>query len=158
MLGVNLEQEQVTTEVGRVLPVKTLSDLTEELEDEETFFEMGFGPVTLKIRMLLENFSCYRSERFDLIAMGPRWAEGDYRVASFLFEFIIPSIGENYKNILIDSPAGLEHLNRRVVSRVNDLFTTSAIDTLIAALAIEYDCSLLHRDSHFDLIACHWDK
>jgi len=67
---------------------------------------MGFGPVTLKIRMLLENFSCYRSDRFDLIAMGPRWAEGDYRVASFLFEFIIPSIGENYKNILIDSPAG----------------------------------------------------
>jgi len=33
--------------------------------------------------------------------------------------------------------------------------TTSAIDTLIAALAIEYDCSLLHRDSHFDLIARH---
>jgi len=35
--------------------------------------------------------------------------------------------------------------------------TTSAIDTLIAALAVEYDCSLLHRDSHFDLIARHWD-
>jgi len=33
--------------------------------------------------------------------------------------------------------------------------TTSPIDTLIAALAIEYDCSLLHRDSHFDLIARH---
>ena len=33
--------------------------------------------------------------------------------------------------------------------------TTSAIDTLIAALAIEYDCSLLHRDSHFDLMARH---
>jgi hypothetical protein len=45
MLGVNLEQKQVTTDVGRVLPVKTLSDLTEELKDEETFFEMGFGPV-----------------------------------------------------------------------------------------------------------------
>ena len=33
--------------------------------------------------------------------------------------------------------------------------TTSAIDTLIGALAIEYDCSLLHRDSHFDLMAHH---
>jgi len=33
--------------------------------------------------------------------------------------------------------------------------TTSAIDTLIAAVAIKYDCSLLHRDSHFDLIARH---
>jgi hypothetical protein len=33
--------------------------------------------------------------------------------------------------------------------------TMSAIDTLIAALAIEYDCCLLHRDSHFDLVARH---
>lgn len=34
--------------------------------------------------------------------------------------------------------------------------TTSAIDILIAALAIESDCFLLHRDSHFDLIARHF--
>ena len=31
--------------------------------------------------------------------------------------------------------------------------TSSAIDTLIAILAIEYQCILLHKDSHFDLIA-----
>ena len=31
--------------------------------------------------------------------------------------------------------------------------TSSAIDTLIAILAIEYRCILLHRDSHFELIA-----
>jgi predicted nucleic acid-binding protein len=31
--------------------------------------------------------------------------------------------------------------------------TSSAIDTLIAALAIEYHCTLLHKDSHFELIA-----
>ncbi|MGB9628931.1 MAG: type II toxin-antitoxin system VapC family toxin [Thermodesulfobacteriota bacterium] len=31
--------------------------------------------------------------------------------------------------------------------------TSSAIDTLIATIAIEYDCLLLHKDSHFDLIS-----
>jgi len=31
--------------------------------------------------------------------------------------------------------------------------TSSAIDTLIATLAIEYRCTLLHKDSHFELIA-----
>ena len=31
--------------------------------------------------------------------------------------------------------------------------TSSAIDTLIATLAIDYDCALLHRDSDFDQIA-----
>lgn len=34
--------------------------------------------------------------------------------------------------------------------------TTSAIDTLIATVAIEYDCLLLHRDSHFGLIGQHF--
>jgi predicted nucleic acid-binding protein len=31
--------------------------------------------------------------------------------------------------------------------------TSSAIDTLIAVLAIDYRCILLHKDSHFGLIA-----
>jgi predicted nucleic acid-binding protein len=31
--------------------------------------------------------------------------------------------------------------------------TGSAIDTLIAILAIDYRCLLLHKDSHFELIA-----
>jgi predicted nucleic acid-binding protein len=31
--------------------------------------------------------------------------------------------------------------------------TSSAIDTLIAVLAIDNGCLLLHKDSHFDLIA-----
>lgn len=33
--------------------------------------------------------------------------------------------------------------------------TTSAIDTLIATLTIEYSCLLLHKDAHFELIAQH---
>jgi predicted nucleic acid-binding protein len=33
--------------------------------------------------------------------------------------------------------------------------TSSAIDTLIAVVAIDYECLLLHKDSHFDRIACH---
>jgi predicted nucleic acid-binding protein len=31
--------------------------------------------------------------------------------------------------------------------------TSSAIDNLVATLAIEYSCILLHKDSHFELIA-----
>ena len=31
--------------------------------------------------------------------------------------------------------------------------TNSAIDTVIATLAIDYRCILLHKDSHFELIA-----
>ncbi len=34
----------------------------------------------------------------------------------------LESLTKNYKYILIDSPAGLENLNRRITSNVNDIF------------------------------------
>jgi CO dehydrogenase maturation factor len=34
----------------------------------------------------------------------------------------LESLTKNYKYILIDSPAGLENLNRRITSKVNDIF------------------------------------
>jgi len=34
----------------------------------------------------------------------------------------LESLTKNYKYVLIDSPAGLEHLNRRITSKVNDVF------------------------------------
>jgi len=122
MLGVDLEATRIKTEADREIPVKTLSDLTSDIEEEDAFMELGGGPPIVKIPLLLQWYTQYHSEKFDLISLGPRWTEGDYRSANFLFEFIIPSIGENYANIVVDSPAGLEHLNRRVVPSINDLF------------------------------------
>ncbi len=122
MLGVDWEAAKTETDIGREVPVKTLSDITSDIEEEDAFIELGGGPPTVKIPLLLQWYTTYRSERFDLISLGPRWTEGDYRSANFLFEFIIPSIGEGYGNIVVDSPAGLEHLNRRVVPSINDLF------------------------------------
>ena len=122
MLGVDLETSTTETEIGREVPIKTLSDLTADIEEEDAFTELAGSPATVKIPLLLQWYAQFHSDRFDLISLGPKWTEGDYRSANFLFEFIIPSVGEKYANILIDSPAGLEHLNRRVVPRVNDLF------------------------------------
>ena len=122
MLGVDLEAATTTTDIGREIPIKTLSDLTSDIEDEDAFTELGGSPATVKIPLLLQWYTQFHSERFDLISLGPKWTEGDYRSANFLFEFIIPTIGEQYASILVDSPAGLEHLNRRVVPRIDDLF------------------------------------
>jgi CO dehydrogenase maturation factor len=33
-----------------------------------------------------------------------------------------PRLAQNYANIVIDAPAGLEHLNRKVTSEIDDLF------------------------------------
>jgi CO dehydrogenase maturation factor len=34
----------------------------------------------------------------------------------------LEALTKNYRYVLIDSPAGLEHLNRRITSKVNDIF------------------------------------
>jgi CO dehydrogenase maturation factor len=122
MLGVDVEAAQIKTEIGRKVPLKTVSDLTSDIEDEDALLELGGGDLTTKLPMLLQWYTQYRSEKFDLISLGPKWTEGDYRSANFLFEFIVPNLGKEYSHIVIDSPAGLEHLNRRVVGKVNDLF------------------------------------
>lgn len=122
MLGVDLETTTIKTEMDREVKIKTLSDITSYIEDEDAFTELGGGPSFVKIPLLLKWYTQYTSERFDLISLGPRWTLGDYRSANFLFEFIIPTIGSNYANIIIDCPAGLEHLNRKVVPRADDLF------------------------------------
>jgi len=122
MLGVDLETTEIRTDIGREVKLKTVSDITSDIEEEDAFTELGGGPPTVKIPLLLEWYAQYSSERFVLISLGPRWTMGDYRSANFLFEFIIPSIGGNYANIVVDSPAGLEHLNRKVIPRIDDLF------------------------------------
>ena len=34
----------------------------------------------------------------------------------------LESLTKNYRNVLIDSPAGLEHLNGKITARVSDIF------------------------------------
>ena len=122
MLGIDLDSTIITTEIGRKVEIKTISDITSDIEDEDAFTELGGSPPFVKIPLLLGWYTQYTSERFDLISLGPRWTMGDYRAANFLFEFLIPSIGKNYVNIVVDSPAGLEHLNRKVTPDIDDLF------------------------------------
>lgn len=122
MLGIDLEATRIKTEIGREVKIKTLSDLVTDIEEEDAFTELGGGPPSVKIPDLLQWYTQYTSEKFDLISLGPRWIIGDYRSANFLFEFVIPAIGGNYTNIAVDSPAGLEHLNRRVIPNIDVLF------------------------------------
>ncbi len=161
MLGIDLEKTKVTTDIGREIPIDTLSDLMHKIEDEDAFSELGGSTATKKIPMLLEWYTTFKSDRFDMITLGTRWTKGDYRLANLLFEFIIPAIGEKYPHILVDSPAGLEHLNRRVVPRVNDLFLVldpshkslkhvERVKRITEEVGIEYDHLYVVGNHEFD--------
>ena len=57
-----------------------------------------------------------------MITLGTKLIPGCYCVPDDLLKQNIPRLAKNYKNVVIDSPAGVEHLNRKVTQDINDLF------------------------------------
>jgi len=110
-VGIDLEDE------GR----KTISELL-----VETFLEVGGTtvgvPPSERIESKIWEKALYEGEYFDLIAIGPKWVEGCYCLPNAALKKALENLTKTYKNIVIDSPAGLEHLNRRITSRVDDIF------------------------------------
>jgi CO dehydrogenase maturation factor len=64
----------------------------------------------------------FESENFDFLSVGTKWVEGCYCMPNSALKGALESLTKNYNYVLIDSPAGLEHLNRRITSKVNDVF------------------------------------
>ena len=111
MVGVDLKEE------GK----KTISELL-----LETFLEQGgttIGvPPTERIENRIWSYGMFESDYFDFIALGTKWIEGCYCLPNAALKGALESLTKNYNYVLIDSPAGLEHLNRRVTSKVDDIF------------------------------------
>src|SRR5512136_1650733 len=111
MVGVDLK------EAGK----KTISELL-----VNTFIEQGGTtvgvPPTQRIESRIWEKGLYESQNFDFLAVGTKWVEGCYCMPNSALKGALESLTKNYSYVLIDSPAGLEHLNRRITSRVNDIF------------------------------------
>ncbi|WP_174591545.1 AAA family ATPase [Methanocella conradii] len=111
MVGVDLEREGV----------KTISDLITETFIKKGGTSIGIPP-TERIETAIFERGLYEGDTFDLIAVGTKWIEGCYCLPDAALKGALQSLTKNYKYVLIDSPAGLEHLNRRITARINDIF------------------------------------
>ena len=111
MLGVDLK------EAGK----STIAELL-----VSTFIEQGGTtvgvPPTERIESRIWENGLYESKNFDFLAVGTKWVEGCYCMPNSALKGALESLTKNYKYILVDSPAGLENLNRRITSNVNDVF------------------------------------
>lgn len=91
-----------------------------------TFIEQGGTtvgvPPTERIESRIWENGLYESKSFDFLAVGTKWVEGCYCMPNSALKGALESLTKNYKYILVDSPAGLENLNRRITSNVNDIF------------------------------------
>jgi CO dehydrogenase maturation factor len=111
-----------------------------------------------QMESLLWSDCLYEGKKIDLITLGTKLTEGCLCAPDEILRRAIPKLGNNYTNLVVDSPAGVEHLNRNIVSEINDLFV----------LCDPSDKSLKHigrikeimkqvgiRYSHFYLVANH---
>ena len=91
-----------------------------------TFIEQGGTtvgvPPTERIESRIWEKGLYESKNFDFLSVGTKWVEGCYCMPNSALKGALGSLTKNYKYILIDSPAGLENLNRRITSTVSDIF------------------------------------
>ena len=91
-----------------------------------TFIEKGGTtvgvPPTERIESRIWENGLFESDNFDFLALGTKWVEGCYCMPNSALKGALASLTKNYKYVLIDSPAGLEHLNRRIASKVDDIF------------------------------------
>lgn len=92
----------------------------------DTFLEEGGTTVgvapTERIESKIWMHGIYEGDYFDFIALGTKWVEGCYCLPNAALKGALESLTKNYKYVLIDLPAGLEHLNRRITSKVDDIF------------------------------------
>lgn len=113
MLGIDLQAEKI----------KTVSDvLYDIIQERRGGVQTGSLSVHDKMEFLVQSACVYEGGKFDLITLGAKLTSGCYCVPDNLLKAHIPKLAESYRSVLIDSPAGLEHLNRKVVSNVEDMF------------------------------------
>ncbi len=111
MIGVNLQEEGVST-ISEIL-----FDIQKHKDKELESF-----PLPDRIEYVVNASCLYESDRFDMLSLGVKWTEGCYCAPNSILKSVIPSIANSYDYTIIDSPGGLEHLNRRIVSDVDDVF------------------------------------
>ncbi len=100
---------------------KTISELLVETFLEEGGTTVGVPP-SERIESKIWERGLYEGSSFDLIAIGTKFREGCYCLPDAALKRALEVLGKTYRCVLIDSPAGLEHLNRRIASEVDDIF------------------------------------
>jgi len=112
----------------------TVGDIREDLlsQVKETLTAggaaMGALPGGVSKREFLDyqvRSSVSEGDRFDLVAMGRSEGAGCYCAVNHNLREVVDSISKNYRYVVIDNEAGMEHLSRRTTRDVQHLLVVS---------------------------------
>ncbi len=132
--------------------VRSVSDILFEIVKKD--IDDIPGPLWDRIKYRFHRDALYEGEGFDLFALGSKWGHGCYCAPNDALRHIIGELAKNYSCVLVDAPAGLEHLNRRITSTVTDLFemldpSRKAASHARRAFNIAVDVGIKFQHLHF---------
>jgi CO dehydrogenase maturation factor len=108
----------------------TVGDIREGLlaEVQQSLLQGGAAMGTLSGGMTKRDYLDYEvrtslseGDRFDLIAMGRTEGPGCYCAVNHNLREVVDSISKNYRYVVVDNEAGMEHLSRRTTRDVEHL-------------------------------------
>ena len=99
---------------------KTISELLIDTFLEEGGTTVGVPPPE-RIENRIWEEGLYEGEYFDFMSIGPKWMEGCYCLPDAALKRTLEKLTKTYRYMLVDSPAGFEHLNRKITSNVDDI-------------------------------------
>lgn len=113
MLGIDLSKK------GKKNISSALYDIIQENKEAG---RTGYDFLSDVLQSAIQGDCLYRSPEFDLITLGTKFTVGCYCAPDAVLKDSIPTLVKDYEEVIIDSPAGLEHFNRKVVVDIDDLF------------------------------------
>ncbi|KGK89845.1 carbon monoxide dehydrogenase [Desulfosporosinus sp. HMP52] len=111
--------------LGEALGLEATSTISELLEQSKDPKAIPQGmPKNVFIEYKLQQ-SLVESKDIDLLVMGGPQGAGCYCYPNDILRKHLENIGENYDFVAVDSEAGLEHISRRTIPRIEVMFVIS---------------------------------
>src|SRR5680860_369650 len=123
VLALDADPNSNLNEMLGVKVTKTVGELVENFKKDGAALPKGM----YKDQMVEMNLhqSVIEGKGFDLLAMGRGEGQGCYCAANNLFKRYIDMLQNNYKYVVMDNEAGMEHISRKTTTNVNFLFLVS---------------------------------
>lgn len=126
ILAVDADANSNLNEVLGVTVEETLGDIREEIEQSES------GKSVIPAGMGKQDYMQWRfnnalieEDEFDMLVMGRSQGKGCYCFVNGLLQTQLQKIAPNYNYIVVDNEAGMEHLSRGLLPKVDILLLVS---------------------------------